>query len=265
MSRRLCLITGASAGIGAAFARVYASQGWDLVLTARRTDRLQTLATELRTAFSVQVWVFTADLADPEAVDALVADIATTGRTVDALVNNAGYGLPGLYAQTDWPDQRTFLQVLLIAVCDLTHKLLPGMIERGFGRVINVASLAGLVPGMPSHTLYGPTKSFLIKFSQGLHLETLDSGVHVTALCPGFTYSEFHDVNGTRAQMAGVAPIMWLDAETVAKAGYAAVEANRAVCVTGWPNRIIGTLVKLLPEDWVMAQMRRVARRMRGI
>jgi len=265
MSRRLCLITGASAGIGAAFARVYASQGWDLVLTARRAERLQTLAAEIRAAFSVQVWVFTADLAAPDAVDALVAEIAATGRTVDALVNNAGYGLPGLYAQTDWRDQRTFLQVLLIAVCDLTHKLLPGMIERGFGRVINVASLAGLAPGMPSHTLYGPTKGFLIKFSQGLHLETLDTGVHVSALCPGFTHSEFHDVNGTRAQMGGVPSVMWLDAETVAKAGYAAVEANRAVCVTGRPNRIIAALVKILPDDWVMAQMRRVARRMRGL
>ncbi len=263
--RKLCLITGASAGIGEAFARVYAAQGWDVALTARRTDRLQVLAEEIRARFGVQALVFGADLASPGAVDDLIAQIAATGRTVDALVNNAGYGLPGVYAKTTWSDQRTFLQVLLIAVCELTHKLTPGMIERGFGRVINVASLAGLVPGMPSHTLYGPTKSFLVKFSQGLHLETLDSGVHVTALCPGFTHSEFHDVNGTRAQMGGLPAFMWLDAETVAKAGYAAVEANRPVCVTGAANKVIAALAKLLPDDWLLAGTRRVARRIRDV
>jgi short-subunit dehydrogenase len=263
--RKLCLVTGASAGIGAAFARVYAANGYDVALTARRTDRLEQLADEIRARFGVQALVFTADLAEPGAAQALVARIAAEGRVVDALVNNAGYGLPGTYANTRWSEQQAFVQVLLVAVCELTHRLLPGMVERGFGRVVNVASLAGLVPGMPGHTLYGPTKGFLVKFSQGLHLETLDSGVHVTALCPGFTYSEFHDVNGTRPQMGGIPSFMWLDAGTVAKAGYAAAEANRPVCVTGTANTVIAALARILPDGLVLALAARAARRMRRI
>jgi short-subunit dehydrogenase len=263
--RRLCLITGASAGIGAAFARVYAAHGSDVALTARRTDRLEALARDIRAQFGVEALVFTADLAAPGAVDALIADIAATGRTVDALVNNAGYGLPGTYAQTRWSDQQALLQVLVVAVCELTHKLLPGMIERGFGRVINVASLAGLTPGMPSHTLYGAAKALVVKFSQSLHLETLGAGVHVSALCPGLTRSEFHDANGTRTQMDAIPAFMWLDAQAVAEAGYAAVEANRPVCITGWPNRAIAALCKLLPESLLLALMRRAARRIRTL
>ena len=236
-----------------------------MALTARRADRLEQLAQELRARFAVQALVLPADLARPGAVDALIAGIEAEGRVVDALVNNAGYGLPGTYAGTRWSEQQAFLQVLLIAVCELTHKLLPGMIERRFGRVINVASLAGLVPGMPGHTLYGPSKGFLVKFSQGLRLETLDTGVRVSALCPGFTVSEFHDANGTRRQMDAIPSFMWLDAETVARAGYAAVEANRAVCVTGTPNKIIAALAKLLPDGLLLALSARAARRMRRI
>jgi short-subunit dehydrogenase len=263
--RRLCLITGASAGIGAAFASVYAAHGYDVALTARRTGRLEMLAQDIRAKFGVEALVFTADLAEPGAVDRLVADIAGTGRTVDALVNNAGYGLPGTYAKTTWADQQAFLRVLVVAVAELTHKLLPGMVERGFGRIINVASLAGLTPGMPSHTLYGAAKAFFVKFSQSLHLETLGTGVHVTALCPGLTRSEFHDVNGQRSQMDAIPALMWLDAETVAEAGYAAAEANRPVRITGWPNRAIAILCKLLPESLLLAMTRRAALKVRAL
>jgi len=153
MARRLALVTGASAGIGAAFARIYASHGYDVALTARRTDRLEALAGEIRLRFGVEALVIAADLGEPGAADAVLAEIESHGRVVDALINNAGYGLPGAYADTEWPDQRSMLQVMLIAVCDLTHKVLPGMIARKFGRIVNVASLAGLVPGSAGHTL----------------------------------------------------------------------------------------------------------------
>ena len=206
-----------------------------------------------------------ADLSQAGAPGALAESIATQGRVVDALVNNAGYGLPGAYARTTWSDQQAFLQVLLVSVCDLTHRLLPGMVERGFGRIVNVASLAGLVPGMPSHTLYGPTKSFLVKFSQSLHLETLGSGVHISALCPGFTYSEFHDANGTRAQAARLPGWMWQSAQTVAEAGYAAAEANRAVRVTGAPNRLIALICRLVPDSWILGWVARPASRWRDL
>ena len=253
MTRRLCLVTGASAGIGAAFARLYAEKGHDLVLTARRRDRLEALAAELRQAHGIEVLVLPADLALPGAVDGLIAGLE--GRAIDVLINNAGYGLPGLYARTRWSEQAAFLQVLLVAVCELTHKLLPGMVERGYGRIVNVASLAGHVPGMPSHTLYGPTKAFLVRFSQALHLETLGTGVHVSALCPGFTWSEFHDANGTRGQADKLPRYMWLDARTVVELGHAAVEANKAVRVTGGLNQLIAAICKIVPDDWVLGHV----------
>jgi hypothetical protein len=136
------------------------------------------------------------------------------------------------------------------------------MVERRFGRIINVASLAGLTPGLPGRTLYGATKSFLVKFSESLHLETRDMGVHVSALCPGFTYSEFHDVNKTREEMQRQTPEwLWLGADEVAAAGYEAVEANRVICVPGAPNKAIAALSKLAPEEWALALIGRERRR----
>jgi short-subunit dehydrogenase len=266
MARRLALVTGASAGIGAAFARIYASHGYDVALTARRADRLEALAGEIRLRFGVEVLTVSADLADPKAPDAILSDLAGHGRVVDALVNNAGYGLPGAYADTDWPAQRDMLQVMLVAPCELVHRLLPGMIERKFGRIVNVASLAGLVPGPAGHTQYAAIKSYMVKFSQSLHLENQATGVHVSALCPGFTYSEFHDVNATRDQIAQSTPEwLWLGADEVAATGYEAAEANRPVCVTGAPNKAIAALAKLLPDDWALALMASQGARFRKV
>ena len=255
-SRRLCLITGASAGIGAAFARLYASRGYDLALTARRGDRLVLIAGDVTRRYGIQALIIPADLADSGAPDRILGHIAGHGRQVDALVNNAGYGLAGPYADLDWADQAAMLQVMLTAPSALAHKLLPGMASRGFGRIVNVASLAGLMPGYPGHTLYGPIKAFLVKLSQALHVETRGTGVHVTALCPGLTYSEFHDVNHTRAELQRRAPAwLWQGADAVAAAGYAAVEANRPICVPGAVNQIIAALSRLLPDAWTMALM----------
>jgi short-subunit dehydrogenase len=266
MVRRLALVTGASAGIGAAFARIYASHGYDVALTARRADRLEALAGEIRLRFGVEALTLSADLGEPGATDAILEDIAGHGRVVDALINNAGYGLPGAYADTDWPAQRDMLQVMLVAPCELIHKLLPGMIERKFGRIVNVASLAGLVPGSAGHTQYAATKSFLVKFSQSLHLENLANGVHVSALCPGFTFSEFHDVNGARQQASQSTPDwLWLGADEVAAAGYEAAEANRPICVTGVPNKAIAAVAKLLPDDWALALMASQGARFRKV
>jgi short-subunit dehydrogenase len=256
MDRRLALVTGASAGIGAAFARILASHGYDVALTARRADRLEKLAEDIRLRSGVETLVVAADLAEPEGPGQVLDHLTAHGRTVDVLINNAGYGLPGAYVETSWSDQQAFIQVMLTAPCELVHRVLPGMVARRFGRIVNVASLAGLVPGAAGHTLYAATKSFLVKFSQSLHLETEGQGVHVTALCPGFTYSEFHDVNGTRAQIsASTPPWLWLGADEVAAAGYEAVEANRAVCVPGAPNKAIAAVAKLMPDDWALALM----------
>jgi short-subunit dehydrogenase len=146
-----------------------------------------------------------------------------------------------------------------MAVCELTHKALPGMVERRFGRIVNVASLAGLVPGGAGTALYGATKAFLVSFSQALHAEMRAAGVHVSALCPGFTYSEFHDVNKTRELTDRAPPWLWLGADEVAAAGYEAAEANRPICVPGAPSKAIAAVAKLLPDEWGMALMARGA------
>ncbi|VAV93663.1 Acetoacetyl-CoA reductase of ethylmalonyl-CoA pathway [hydrothermal vent metagenome] len=256
MTRKLCLITGASAGIGAALAREFASRGWDLALTARRKDRLEDLAEELKAKFGVDSLIIPADLSKKTAPKAIVKAIQDAGRQVDGLVNNAGYGLPGTFTQPKWKDHEQFLQVMLTAPLELCYLTLPGMRERKFGRIINVASLAGHLPGSMGHTLYGADKSFLVKFSESLNLENTPHGVHVSALCPGFTYSEFHDVNATRSMVAKMPGYMWQTAEEVARSGVQAVEKNAAVLVTGGVNKTIAILAKLLP-GWLARNMMR--------
>jgi short-subunit dehydrogenase len=223
MERRLCLITGASAGIGAEFARQYAALGWDVALTARRSDRLETLAAEIEEKYKVTAIVIAEDLAKKSAPAKILAALDEKGRHVDALVNNAGYGLPGTFFSTSWKDQADFLQVLYVAPLELAHRVLPGMVERGYGRIINVASLAGYAAGSAGHTLYASVKAGLIKFSESMNAECESLGhedIHCTALCPGFTWSEFHDANGTREQTNKMPKWMWMAAEPVVPAGH---------------------------------------------
>jgi len=262
---RTALVTGASAGIGRAFAEVLAAQGYTLVLTARRRDRLEQVAASLREAHGVPVHVIDDDLHDPGAPGRIVLAIAAAGLHVDLLVNNAGYGLAGRYAATEWTAQHGFIQVMVVAVCELTHRLMPGMIERGWGRIINVASLAGLVPAPAGHTLYAASKAFLIRFSEALAAEGAAFGVHATAVCPGFTFSEFHDVLGTRAAVSRMPRIMWMDAPTVAALGYRAVMNGEPVYVSGRLNGLIAWLARVLPQRAVRAVIRRSGRAYRKI
>jgi uncharacterized protein len=257
------LVTGASSGIGEAFAEVFAANGYALILTARREDRLNAIADRLRQAHGIDVHVIPMDLGAPDGSAHLCEEIDRRGLVVDALVNNAGYGVPGLYTRASWETHATFLNVLVVSVAHLTHHFLPRMVERGFGRIINVASLAGLVPAPAGHTLYAASKSFLIRFSEALSQEVAERGVHVTALCPGFTYSEFHDVTGTRETVSKLPPYLWLDAKTVAEAGYDAVSAGTPVYVTGRVNRAIALLARVLPQRLVTAANRRASKRYR--
>ncbi|WP_426663669.1 SDR family NAD(P)-dependent oxidoreductase [Rhodanobacter aciditrophus] len=262
-ARPLSLVTGASAGIGAAFARALAARGHDLVLTARRVDRLESLAAELHERHGCTITVQAADLADPVAPRTLCEELARRGLMVDWLINNAGYGVPGSFVANDWRTHADFLQVLLNAPIELAWCLLPGMRERGYGRVVNVASLAGHVPGTAGHTLYAPAKAFLIKFSQGLALESRERGVHVCALCPGFTWSEFHDVTGTRALMNKLPGFMWQGAEAVVAEGIDAVERGEVVRVTGRVNRFIKSAFKVMPDRLALRLSARQGRRYR--
>ncbi len=251
MHARLALITGASAGIGEAFARLYADKGYDVALVARRRDRLEALAHELHQKHGRFCYVVPADLSHPGAVDGVLQGLERKGRYVDVLINNAGYGLGGGFAGTRWDDQARFLQVMVDAGCALTHKVLPGMLARKYGRIIHVASLAGLAPASAGHTLYAASKAFLIKFTEALADECAGNGVHVTAVCPGFTKSEFHDVTGTRDVVDKSIPgFMWLTAKDVAEAGFRASESNKTVVVPGAVNKALALTCKLIPDDW---------------
>jgi short-subunit dehydrogenase len=252
------LITGASAGIGQTFAEMAAARSCHLVLTARRIDRLEALAATLRAKHGVEVDCIAADLADPAAAQSLCVTLAERGLAIDVLVNNAGFGVPGAYHQSDWPTQARFLQVMVDAPCELAHRLLPGMRDRGRGAIVNVASLAGLVPGSAGSTLYGGAKSMLIKFSQSLSLETAGRGIRVQALCPGFTYSEFHDVTGARALVSRMPKFLWMDAASVVQASFDALDRDRVICVPGRINRLLKFIAKHLPDQ---AALRLVGRR----
>ena len=262
---RRALVTGASSGIGLAFAQVLAEHGHDLILTARRQDRLDHLAAALKAQHGIETCVLVEDLKDPIACNRLLAAIEARGLQVDILVNNAGFGVPGRYSSTTWQQQQDFLQVLVVAVAELTHRLLPGMVDRQWGRIINVASLAGLLPAVAGHTLYAAAKAFVIKFSEALALENLRHGIHVTASCPGFTLSEFHDVTGTRAQVSAMPRFMWLEAEQVARGSYEAVTAAVPVFVPGRINRTVATLGRLLPQALVASLMQRNAGKFRRV
>ncbi|MFS0711052.1 SDR family NAD(P)-dependent oxidoreductase [Brevundimonas phoenicis] len=261
--RRTVLITGASAGIGAALARVCAARGHDLILTARREGPLQALAEELAGAHGIAATVVVADLAEPEAPARLVEAIAARGLSVDGLINNAGFSRTTGFLTTDPDDHAAMIRVMLSAPVELSRLVLPGMVARGWGRVLNVASLAGQMLATGGDTLYGPIKSFLIKASQGLWLETQGTGVHVTALCPGYTYTEFHDVNGSRDQVSAAYPKwMWMDADRVARIGWDAVEANRPRVTPGVANNVLAALGGLLPDALALKMVGGHARRL---
>jgi short-subunit dehydrogenase len=252
-ARPLALVTGASAGLGEAFARAYAATGHDLALVARRADRLTALAAELSQKHGIEAWPIPADLALFEAHKPVLEAVAARGRGVDVLVNNAGFGIAQGYTSVPWERQRDFLMTLVVTCCGLAYGVLPGMVERGRGAIINVASLAGFAPGVKGNTLYPGAKSLMIKFSESLAAEYGPKGVNVTALCPGFTTTEF-------AAQAGIQPIMDRQnrllsqtAEQVVAIGVRANAQGRVVVVPGLHNKIAAVLLKRLPEPLVRA------------
>jgi short-subunit dehydrogenase len=262
---KTALVTGASAGIGTEFARELARDGFDLVLVARRRERLEAVSGALTSEFHVQAHVVVADLADPAAPQQIFDELKQRGVKVDVLINNAGGGIKSLFVDSPWAAHAQLIQVQVTAAAQLTHLFVPGMLERGYGRVINIASLAGLMPGAPTSTLYPAAKSFLVKFSESLAAELWGSGVHVCAVCPGFTLSEFHDVMGTRGVVSKLPGFMWQDARSVARAGIDAVMRNETVYVTGSVNQVLAHAVRMLSPQLARTLMRRQAKRYRSV
>jgi uncharacterized protein len=262
---RTALITGASAGIGVELARALAEDGFDLVLVARRRERLAALAKTLCSDHGVRVRALPDDLSDPLAPTRIHAALLEQGLHIDMLVNNAGAGIKHTFTQAPWSEHAQLMQVQVVAPAHLTHLLLPAMLKRRYGRILHVSSLAGLMPGAPTSTLYPAAKSFLVKFSESLAAELWGSGVHVCAVCPGFTRSEFHDVMGTRAVVSKLPNFMWQDARSVARAGIDAVNRNETVYVTGPVNRLLASAVRVLSPGLARKLARSQASRYRSI
>lgn len=218
---------------------------------------MQELAAELAQQHSIRATVIAADLGDPKSPGQIWNTLESQHIQVDMLINNAGYGVTGTYLSRDWTVHQAFMQVMLRSVAELCHRFMPAMAERGWGRVINVASLAGFLPGTNGHTQYAAVKAWMIKFSESLSLELADQGVLTCASCPGFTYSEFHDVTGTREQMSGMPKWMWMTAEDVVQRSLKANQKGKAIIITGGVNRFIAFLTKILPRRTVMWLLRK--------
>lgn len=243
------LITGASSGIGAAFARAYAAKKHDLVLVARREQKLEKLAAECRAEFGVAVEVLVCDLADPGTPQSIKTALDDRRISVDILINNAGYGVPGTFVSNSWETHAASNQVMVTAVAELTRAFVPEMVSKHKGTIINVASIAGLIPSTGGHTLYGAVKSWMIHFSEALCAELKPMNIKVMAVCPGFTYSEFHDVTGTRATVSTLPRMFWLSSEQVAEKSIAALKVKRKpIYVPGKFNQFLVVLNRLLPK-----------------
>jgi short-subunit dehydrogenase len=254
--RKLALITGASAGMGAAFARAYAAKGLDLALVARREDRLQALAAELTAAHGIEAQVICADLSQYGIESEVLAAVAGRGGAVDVLVNNAGFSIPQSFAAVPWAQQRDFLMTMVVSACGLAHGVIGGMVERGGGSIISVASMAAFAPGAAGHSLYPGAKTLAVKFCQALDAEYRQAGIKVTALCPGFVKTEFAAANGTQHLMDDAPRLFWQSAEEVVAIAIRANERGRVVVVPGWHNQVAAILLRYLPEPWVSAAVR---------
>lgn len=244
--RPIALVTGASAGIGREFALFLAEKGHDLVLIARREDRLVEVKRTVSERFGARAMVIPEDLSHAAAPRRIADTMRASGLEIDVLVNNAGYAVKGSFLAVDWATHADFIAVMTTSWIHLTHLFVPSMVRRGRGRIINVSSLASLAPEPPG-SLYAPTKYMMTSTSRSLRLELLGTGVHCTALCPGFTYTEFHDVLGVRDEMNSLPKYMWQDARPVVEAGWRGVERNQAVVVPGAFNRFAAFWCKVLP------------------
>jgi uncharacterized protein len=247
-SYRTALVTGASGGVGEAFARLLAAAGSDLILVARKADQLRDLAGQLGARHGVTVEILPADLTVPAQRSQAERRLDDPGRPVDLLVNTAGtLGRIGRFADQPADTEIHKIDLNASAAIALTRAVLPGMLERGRGAIINVSSVMGFLP-TPHAATYSATKAFLVSFSESLHGETRHRGVHVTALCPGSVRSKLHDADPDRPKARTAARFGVLDPEVVARAGLDAVSAGQPVVVPGRRWAAVARLSRLLPR-----------------
>lgn len=243
------LITGASSGIGLELARCFAVDGCRLVLVARNTEALQSLAAELQQTHKIETFVLTADLSLPETPARIFKELQGRGIMVDVLVNNAGFGALGAFAELPLQWQLEMLQVNISALTELTGLFLPGMLQRRRGGILNVSSVAGFEPG-PGMAIYHATKAYVLSFTEALAEETTGTNVTVTALCPGPTTTHFGNVSNSQRERR-LKNIPKMSAEKVAQYGHHAFRRGRVLAVPGLRNHLIVLLIKILPRQCV--------------
>lgn len=249
------LVTGASSGIGAALTRLLAAHGVErLVLVARRVDRLEELAVELRAAHGTEVELLPADLADADELARVEQRLSDPELPIDLLVNNAGFGTSGAFASLPADGEEREILVNVVALVRLTRAALPGLLERNHGGVLNVSSMASYQPA-PGNATYGATKAYVTSFTEALHEEVRGSGVTVTALCPGFTRTEFQQTAGVEDDH--VPGLAWTSAELVAEVGLTAAAAGRALAIPGLAYKVAAGASTPLPRSarrWIMGR-----------
>jgi len=251
LTRPVALVTGASSGLGLELATIAARDGHDLVLVARRRDRLESIGKGLREEFGAAVTIIVRDLAESEAARVVAQEVEARGLAVELLVNNAGLGVHGPFAETPLDRELAMIRVNLVALTELTKRVLPGMIARGRGRILNVASTAAFQPG-PLMAVYYATKAYVLSFSEAIASEVAGSGVTVTALCPGPTRTEFGKAAGMLETRLFRSPLV-RDARSVAEAGYLGMKRGRRVVIPGIGNWILAEAVRFTPRRLVTA------------
>jgi short-subunit dehydrogenase len=253
---KTALITGASSGLGEVFARKLAQRGYDLVLVARREERLRQLADELSAARDVRANVCAADLADDAELERVAETIAAL-PALELLVNNAGFGTMGRVADTEVQPLLNMLRVHALATVRLSRAALPGMIERNRGRIINVSSIGAWLTAA-GNVQYAATKMFLNIFSEGLQDELRNTDVRVQALCPGFTYTEFHDVASMdRFDRADIPKWLWMSGDDVVDCSLKMLDRKKVIVIPGWHNRMIA---RILRSSWLKPIVRAFSR-----
>jgi short-subunit dehydrogenase len=258
---RTALVTGASSGIGESFARLLAAAGCDLVLVARRAERLNDLAAQLRDEHKVDVTVLPADLTTAAGMDAVAARVSGSpggGTPIELLVNNAGRSARGNFAEQPPEIVEAQISLNVTALARLARAAVGGMLERGHGGILNVSSMAGF-GASPGSSVYAATKAFVTSFSEGLQAELAGTGVHVTALCPGLTRTEFHEANNV--DVGYLPKLAWLDAGDVARAGLDAVSEGRPVVVPSIQYKLAAGATRVLPRG----ALRRITRLIRPV
>jgi short-subunit dehydrogenase len=243
---KTAIITGATSGIGASFARVFAQMGYNLFLTGRRIEKINAFAAELREAYGVSVRVSITEFSDAGQINRLIEEIETI-PIVSVLINNAGFGNAGLFA--DAPERHyAMLMVHVAAAVRLSGAVVPRMVHNGEGMIINVASVAAFFP-MPGSASYSSSKRYLVTFSESLHMELSTKGIRVQALCPGMTRTDFHDRRGTEDDKIRKRYFLgWMDPDTVVRRSLRHLDSGNVVYVPGLVNKLIVRLVSRLPK-----------------